>query len=72
MNGYNAKSKIRLSDDGLEKKTNCYWVHFVVDYFAEQLPGECCICGAELESGYLCLDGGDEVCSEHVVIEDDR
>ncbi len=42
------------------------WIEFEVDAFAEQLPGECSICGAELEEGWQCLDGGDEVCDEHV------
>jgi len=45
------------------------WIEFEVDAFAEQEPGECSICGAELESGWLCLDGGDEVCDEHVTTE---
>lgn len=42
------------------------WTQFEVDYFAEQTTGECSICGAELESGWMCLDGGDEVCDEHI------
>lgn len=46
------------------------WTQFEVDYLAEQVPGECCICGATLESGWLCLDGGDEVCDEHVTIKE--
>ncbi|MEK6862325.1 MAG: hypothetical protein AABY07_10270 [Nanoarchaeota archaeon] len=41
---------------------------FEVDHLAEQNTGGCCICGAELESGWMCLDGGDEVCSEHIDI----
>lgn len=44
----------------------CQWTEFEVDYGAEQEPGECCFCGAALESGWLCLDGGDECCAEHV------
>lgn len=44
------------------------WIEFEVDYLAEQEPGECSICGAELESGWLCLDGGEEVCDEHVTL----
>lgn len=42
------------------------WVQFTVDYFADQLDGECCICSAILESGWLCLDGAEEVCDSHV------
>jgi len=42
------------------------WTQFEVDYMAEQEDGECCICGARLETGWLCSDGGDEVCNKHV------
>ncbi len=42
------------------------WTEFEVDYLAEQEDGECSICGAVLSSGWMCLDGGDEVCSSHV------
>lgn len=42
------------------------WITFEVDHFAEQLPGQCAICDAELEAGWLCLDGGEEVCDHHV------
>ena len=42
------------------------WIEFEVDYLAEQEDGECSICGAVLSSGWLCLDGGEEVCAEHV------
>lgn len=44
----------------------CNWVQFEVDYLAEEEDGECSICGETISSGWLCLDGGDEVCSEHV------
>jgi hypothetical protein len=44
------------------------WTQFEVDYLAEQEDGECSICGAVLTDGWLCLDGGDEVCSEHIII----
>ncbi len=42
------------------------WIEFEVDYLADQVDGKCCICGARLSSGWMCLDGGDEVCSKHV------
>ena len=42
------------------------WIQFVVDYFAEQTDGECRICGEPLADGWMCLDGGEEVCSDHV------
>ena len=63
---------IRLHDvDGFAVKSGTdqhgrQWSQFTVDPFAEQEPGECTICGAELHEGWMCLDGGDEVCSEHV------
>jgi hypothetical protein len=43
------------------------WSPFSVDYFAEQFPGECCICGEETESGYMNLDCGGEEAHEHCV-----
>jgi len=45
------------------------WVQFEVDYFADQSDGTCVICNKEISSGWLCLDGGEEVCEEHVVIK---
>lgn len=42
------------------------WTQFGVDAFADQTEGECCICGATLSEGWLCLDGGDECCDDHV------
>lgn len=47
-------------------RDGCIWREFEVDYFAGQEPGECAICGAELDSGWMCLDGGGEVCHSHV------
>ena len=44
----------------------CEWVQFETDYFADQVDGECSICGATLTQGWMCLDGGDEVCEEHI------
>jgi hypothetical protein len=61
-----------LSDvEGFSRKSGtcqhgCRWIEFEVDYFADQLPGVCDICGETLESGWLNLDGGEEICSEHV------
>ena len=46
------------------------WVEFEVDAFAEQEPGECSICGETLHDGWMCLDGGEEVCSSHVEYTD--
>lgn len=46
------------------------WIQFQVDYFAEQVDGECSGCGAVLACGWMCLDGGEEVCGDHVTLED--
>lgn len=44
------------------------WTQFVVDALAEQAPGICVICGAELQNGWTNLDnGGEEVCDRHIV-----
>lgn len=45
------------------------WLEFEIDVFAEQLPGECSICGKKIESGFMCLDGAEEVCADHVTIK---
>jgi len=37
---------------------------------ADQNTGECSICGKELESGFICLDGGEEFCSDHIIFVD--
>ena len=46
-------------------RSGALWVPFESD---REDFGGCSICGAEVESGYLCLDGADEVCTEHVQI----
>ena len=45
------------------------WIQFRVDYFAEQMDGECSGCGAVIDAGWMCLDGGEEVCDDHVTLE---
>ena len=45
------------------------WIEFAVDSFADELPGECCLCHRLLWSGWQCLDGGDEVCDRHVTVK---
>lgn len=42
------------------------WIQFYVDYLAGEEAGECSICGAELDAGWMCLDDGDEVCDSHI------
>ena len=68
----NTKDVIKLHNvEGIARKTGIdtngnSWLEFEVDYFADQVDGECVICGATLTSGWTCLDGGEEVCSEHI------
>lgn len=68
---------IHLHDlDGIDTFTGtdddgCVWTQFEVDTLAEQLPGICAICGAELQSGWLNMDnGGEEVCSDHIQLSE--
>ena len=46
------------------------WTQFQVDYLAEQLDGECSECGATISEGWLCMDGGEELCNNHVQFEE--
>lgn len=59
----NIKGISRLSG---EDANGAHWTQFGVDYLAEQEDGECSICGAAINEGWLCLDGGEEVCQHHV------
>lgn len=64
----NIEGSSRLSG---EDQHGAQWIQFEVDYGAEQQPGGCCVCGQEIESGWTCLDGGEECCDEHVRYERD-
>ena len=70
-----AKLKLVSLNDGVVRNTyycpddpdGARYTTFEVDAFALESPGECSICGATgLESGYLCLDGGEEFCNDCV------
>ena len=63
INLTNIEGIARLS--GTDDQGNA-WIQFEVDYFAEQTDGECIICGETLADGWMCLDGGEEVCSSHI------
>lgn len=63
------KIKLHGENGNLVDQYGCFWTFFTVDYFAEQETGTCQICGEELEEGWLCLDGGDEVCDKHVKVK---
>ena len=58
VTGFSRKSGIDINGN--------FWEQFEVDYLAEQEDGECAICHAVLTEGWMCLDGGDEVCSRHI------
>ena len=47
------------------------WIEYELDPFTMDEPyeDECSICGREIVAGWLCLDGGETVCSEHVHIQ---
>ena len=60
----------KYNEPGVDQLGNT-WIEFNVDYLAEQLPGICAECGIEIESGWLCLDGGDEVCDGHVELKEE-
>lgn len=53
------------SKSGMDSAGNLY-IDFEVDYFAEQMDGECAQCGAVLSGGWMCLDGSEEFCYDHV------
>lgn len=56
--------------NGGEDEHGCNWMTFEVDYLAEQEDGTCAICGATLSEGWLCLDGAEEVCSDHIELDE--
>lgn len=71
------EEKILLHDvEGIARKSGvdqhgCRWMEFTVDYGALEEDGECSICGKTISAGWLCLDGGDEMCAKHVELPDD-
>lgn len=59
---------------GIARKTavcedGANWIEFEVDFFADQSTGNCAVCDCETKEGWLCLDGGEEVCTDCVDIE---
>lgn len=46
------------------------WVEFTVDEFADQESEECAFCHRKVYSGWMCPEGGDVCCNEHVVWEE--
>jgi len=47
-------------------RSGALWIPFNNDRL--EWDGECSICDAEIENGYLCMDDANEVCAEHVQI----
>lgn len=74
---YHPKDMVVLDDiKGVVRKSGvdangCNWIEFEVDYLADQTDSECSICGATISEGWQCLDGGDEVCDDHVIFLED-
>jgi hypothetical protein len=71
---YGCKLVLTQTDVGIVRRTfedddGAEYIDFEVDYFAEQDKGNCDICGAEIEEGILCLDGGEEYCWDCVFIQ---
>jgi hypothetical protein len=44
------------------------WVPIQVDHFAEQSSVDCSVCHNIGDDGWLCLDGGQELCPCHVMV----
>jgi hypothetical protein len=42
------------------------FTQFFVDYLALQEDGECAQCAAAIDAGWVCVDGGEEYCFEHI------
>lgn len=64
-----------------EDENGCQWIEFSMDPFAgdcecegpecdpdtcPRFVTECSICGGLISSGWTCLSGGEDVCSDHV------
>jgi len=43
------------------------WLEYTLETL-EDGPDTCDICEAEIESGWLCMDGGEVVCNEHIIL----
>jgi hypothetical protein len=45
------------------------WIEFDVNRDQGQHDAICAICGRPVESGWVCLASGDEICPDHVIEE---
>jgi len=51
----------------------CSFIEFEVDWLAGEEVDYCVVCDTAIEEGWLCLDGGEVYCHDHVeVIEDEE
>lgn len=74
---YNASKKIVITLHNIQgisrlsgtDRHGLTWTQFEVDYLAEQEDGECVECHDILSSGWVCMDGGDEICAKHVLFD---
>ena len=63
---YNVDGFARLH--GFDTDGNA-WTEYTLEPFDDgPMTDECADCGEEITSGWLCLDGGETICSSHVVI----
>jgi hypothetical protein len=44
------------------------WIQYELDS-SEEITDVCDICDESIESGWLCLDGGEVVCDEHIILQ---
>lgn len=53
-------------------ETKASFIEYDIDYLAGETPEECTIEGCDImvTHGWLCLDGGELYCEDHVVIMD--
>ena len=73
----NAKMMLRVDDASLDKTGSLLsgrytcpdgltWAEFKVDEFAAQQNGNCWACNSEISEGFMCMDGGEELCLDCV------
>jgi hypothetical protein len=48
------------------------WIEFDVAYDQGQHDAVCAICGRPISSGWVCLASCDEICDDHLTIEERR
>ena len=44
------------------------WSQFIISELSDEVPAICAICRQEINTGWHCIDNGDEICNCHVTI----